>query len=311
MLLATLSPYISFRKMVVSHPTIEALRFNTVTPTGGKDKEEILKDLVDLCGEKPLWIDLKSRQLRVTKWADPTFTTVELSHKISVNLPTTLYFKDHKSKIVDIVDGNKLILQNEPKRPVGAGEAVNILDPSLVIEGYLTESDYQYIEAAKKLGVHNYMLSFVEKTSDISEVVALDPDAKIVAKIESKRGIEFVVKEYGPFVNDVRLMAARDDLYINLGNQKEDIIAAEATIIQYDPFAYAASRILTSLESSEEVSLSDISDFHLLHLMGYSRFMLSDWICRDRYAFGEAISLIEHYESRSHHDRQSIQHLWS
>ena len=297
MLIATLSPHISFRKTVVLHPTVEALRFNTITSTGSKSKKQILVDLLELCGKKPLWIDLKCRQLRVTKWGDPTFSAVELSQKISVNLPATIYFKDHRSKIVDIVDGNRLMLENEPKRPVGAGEAVNILDPSLVIEGYLTESDSEYIEIAKEMDLHNYMLSFVEETSDVGEVVKLDPKASIVAKIESRRGLQFVKEQYSSMPS-VRLMAARDDLYINMGDHKEEIIASEKVIIQHDPTAIVASRILTSLERDDEVSLSDLSDIHLLHLMGYRQFMLSDWICRDSFAFGEAVGIFQRYQQR-------------
>ena len=297
MLIATLSPHISFRKMVVAHPSVEALRFNTITPTGSKTKEQVIRDLIELCGEKPLWIDLKSRQLRIVKWGDPTFTTVDLSHRISVQLPTMLYFKDHKAKIVDIVDGYRLILEDEPKRPVGAGEAVNILDPTLVIEGFLTEDDHEYVKIASALGLHNFMLSFVEKTSDIAEVVSLDPNAILVAKIESRRGLTFV-KDEAPCLASVRLMAARDDLYTNMGDHKEDILAAEQAIISCDPTAIVASRILTSLEQSAEVSLSDLSDLHLLHTMGYRHFMLSDWLCRDRNAFGEAVETFRRYQAQ-------------
>lgn len=297
MLIATLSPHTSFRKMIVSNPVIGGLRFNTITPKGNKTRKQILEDLLLLCGEKMFWIDLKARQLRIIEWANPSFSEVKLSHKISVDLPTTLYFKDHQSQIVEIVDGNRLILENPPMHAVGNGEPVNILDTSLIIEGFLTASDCEYIKAAKELGIHNYMLSFVEKTNDISEVVKLDPEASIVAKIESRRGITFVENEY-PLLSSVRLMAARDDLYINMGNQKEDIIAAQETIIKNDPTAIVASRILTSLESGNKISLSDFSDLHLLHLMRYRHFMLSDYMCSNMKIFGEVIRAFQQYQKQ-------------
>lgn len=297
MLLATLSPHVSFRQMLVSHPSVGALRFNTITPQGNRSKNQLLVELLELCGDKPLWLDLKARQLRITSWADPSTNVVEISHKIKVDLPTTLFFKDHQAVIVEIVDGNKLILEEEPRRPVGAGEPVNILDPSLVIEGFLTEDDQEYIEVAKSLGINRFMLSFVEKMADVAEVLTMNPGAEIIAKIESRKGLVFATTE-ATCLSTVRLMAARDDLYINMGQNKIDMLSAEQSIISVDPDAIAASRILTSLEGSDQVSLSDLSDLHLLHLMGYKHFMLSDWLCRDRRAFTKAAEVYTRYSNR-------------
>lgn len=297
MLIATLSPHVSFQSMVVAHPSVEALRFNTINTTGGRTKEQVLLDLVGLCGDKPLWLDLKTRQLRITKWGDPGFTTVDLSHRISVNLPTTIYFKDTQSQVVEIVDGSRLILEDAPDRPVGAGEPVNILDPSLVVEGFLTADDWEYMALASAMGQHNYMLSFVEQTSDIAEVLSFDPEANIVAKIESRRGLEFARNE-ATCLASVRLMAARDDLYTNMGREKIDILAAEQDIIAVDPDAIVASRILTSLDRAGEVTMNDLSDLHMLHMMGYRHFMLSDELCRNRHAFGEAAETFRRYTAQ-------------
>ena len=294
MLIATLSPHTSFRQAIVDHPSVGALRFNTITPTGSKSKAQVLQELIELCGNKPLWLDLKARQLRIVQWGDPSFTTVDLNHRITVNLPTTLYFKDQQSTIVDIVDGSKLVLEDPPDEPVGKGQPVNILDPSLVIKGFLTDDDREYIDLAVSMGQHNFMLSFVEQVSDIAELFTLDKAANIVAKIESQKGLEFA-KCGASCLAIVRLMAARDDLFINMGSEKTNIIDAEKCLVSVDPEAIAASRLLTSLESSKEVSMNDLSDLHMLHMMGYRHFMLSDKLCRNQFGFNEAANIFRRY----------------
>ena len=44
---------------------------------------------------------------------------------------------------------------------------------NLQIKGFLTPEDKEYIEAAKRLGIHDYMLSFVEEEGDMQEVLVL------------------------------------------------------------------------------------------------------------------------------------------
>lgn len=289
MLIATLPPLVSHRAEIATHALVDELRFNCVMPIRGSRRETI-RDLLRICGEKTLWLDLKTRQLRITRFADPTYEYVELSHAIRVDLPAPIYFKDCTSTIVAIEDGNRLVLEERPRRPVGAGEAVNILDPSLEIEGFLTERDREYVDVFRGLGQHHYMLSFVERAEDLEAIFALDADAVVTAKIESMRGLQFVRDVYPRLAGRVRLMAARDDLFVNLGPRKVDILRAEATIIRHDPRAIAASRILVSLEEHDTVALGDIKDLHSLTLAGYRSFMLSDGLCFSRDAFRRAMS---------------------
>ncbi len=291
MLIATLPPYVSHRDEIVGNPLVAGLRFNTVMPIG-ESRNEVLARLQRECGSKPLWVDLKTRQLRITKFAYLPYAFVEISRRIKVNLPVPIFFKDCVSEIVEIVDGNKLILSKRPVRVVGAGEPVGILDPSLEIEGFLTEGDVEYIEAAKKLGIHNYMLSFVEKEDDVQELLAIDPEAMVVAKIESQRGLRFVDTVYSRMKQSVTLMAARDDLFIQLGEDKAGIIEATKKIISRDKNAILASQILSSLEESDNVSLADISDMELMKRLRYRNFMLGDTLCFQGNSFRNAIRVL-------------------
>src|SRR5512140_956870 len=92
--------------------------------------------------DQPRWVDLKGRQLRVVGAAIPPYTEVRLSHRIQVKTPTDAYFSDGSERVrIAAVDEDRLILADGPRRLIGPGESVNIPEPSLSIEGTLTETD--------------------------------------------------------------------------------------------------------------------------------------------------------------------------
>ncbi len=292
--IVTVPPYAPFIREVSRHPVVSGLRLNTVMPVK-ESLEEVLKKLQDQSEGKPVWIDLKGRQLRTVSYATPPFTEVKISHQISVNTPVTAYFgngREHAT--LSSVDGDKLIFLDGPKRVVGPGESINIPDSSLKIEGSLTDTDKAYINAAKKLGMHNYMLSFVESYKDIEELLKLDDKANIVAKIESVKGLEFVKKEYSTNfkLKDVRLMAARGDLYIEV-ERPHQVLQALESITDADPDAIVASRILSSMALSAEPSCEDITDVAYLMKTGYKNLMLGDEVCLKREPVIGALNLLE------------------
>lgn len=297
-IIATLPPpHMAQIDVVAKHELINGARFNVGARTPYSPKET-LERILDKMKGKRLWVDLKGRQLRIVQWAVPTYGDIVLNHEIEVDLPAEIFFRgDQKSCIRNILN-NKIYVEPNPPQAVGAGQAVNVHGSNLKIKGYLTEEDNEYIAAAKELGIHDYMLSFVEKEQDIKDVLSLDQEASMVAKIESLAGLAFVAEEYSPYKEYVRLMAARDDLYINIGEDKLAIFGALELIINRDPDAIVASRILESLKSSEVVSLSDLSDLRLMESMGYQRFMLSDGLCFNQKAFLDAMDIMEKYLKR-------------
>lgn len=294
-LIATLPPLVGHRRAIIDHPAVDELRLNTVMPIG-ESRKQVLKRLKEEVGKKKLWLDLKARQLRITQFSYLPYSFVRLNHRIEVKVPTTIYFKDGSATVVEIVDGDKLILSDRPDRIVGEGEPVNILDPWLKIKGFLTASDREYIRAAKSLGMHSYMLSFTESWEDIQAVRAIDSEAEICAKIESLRGLDFVNHEY-PGLKGIRLMAARDDLYAQMPKDKILILKALKTIVSADPKAVVASKIFTSLENQKEAALGDISDVELMSRLGYRNFMLSDGVCFREKAFLGAANLFQSWRT--------------
>lgn len=272
--IVTLPPYADFHQRVVEHPLVCGARVNTVMPYRVSPRE-LLQRFGGL--SKPLWVDLKGRQLRVVGGAVPPFTTVELSHRVQVPTPCLAAFGSGRELVkVLAVDGNRLFLEDGPRRYIGPGESVNLLHPQLRIEGYLTAQDVEYLHAMRELGLHRVMLSFFEEPSDLAQVRELLPDAEVVAKLESAHGLDrvpFLLKER------VQPMVARGDLLVELGCPVATLEASQR-VIEQAPGAWIASRFLASLSRSLVAHLADVMDVAACRRLGYSTLMLGDEVCQ-------------------------------
>ncbi|MCJ7549395.1 MAG: pyruvate kinase [Anaerolineae bacterium] len=285
--IVTAPPYAPFLDEVARHPVVCGLRLNTVMPL--KESPAVALKRLSSLGQT-LWVDLKGRQLRVVGAAIPPYTEVRLSHPIHVHTPVDAYFSDGRERVrVAAVDGNRLILEDGPHRLIGPGESVNIVDPSLRVEGTLTETDLVYLAAIKEVGLRRVMLSYVEQPSDVEEVQALLPDAEVVLKIESRRGLDYARTHKA---THGRLMAARGDLYVEVARPHR-IVGALRDIVDADPDAIVASRIFDSLAHQPVPESADIGDVAFLLSLGYRTFMLGDVTCFHRDTVLEALNLLE------------------
>lgn len=285
--IVTVPPYASFLKDVARHPLVCGLRLNTVMPLR-ESPVEVLERLSAL--GQPLWVDLKGRQLRVVGAAIPPYTEVRVSHRLRVPTPVDAFLSDGDEQArIAAVDGDRLILEDGPRRLIGPGESVNIIHPALEIEGTLTELDCTYLAAMREVGLKRVMLSYVERPSDAEEVRSLLPGADVLLKIESQRGLAFV-REHGS--GQGRLMAARGDLYVEV-LQPHRVVGALRDIIKADPHAVVASRIFDSLARYPVPESADIGDVAFLLGLGYRTFMLGDQVCLRRDSVLEALNLLE------------------
>lgn len=297
--LVTAPPYAPFLAEVVAHPLVTGLRLNTVMPLhdGPRGALERLSAL-----GSPLWVDLKGRQLRVVEAALPPFTSVRISHHVRLPLPADVFFSDGREHgRVVAIDGDRLILQDSPRRVVGPGESLNLVHPELEIEGTLTETDRAFLRAMAELGLRRVMLSYVESASDVEELRALLPDAEVICKIESRRGLAFADR-HGP--RHGRLMAARGDLYVELV-EPHRVLGALARILRDDPDAVVASRLFSSLSEGDVPSCSDLCDYGFLRMLGYRSFMLGDDLCFRRESCLGALNLIQALEGELQPHRAS------
>jgi pyruvate kinase len=285
--IVTVPPYAPFTAEVAAHPCVCGLRLNTVMPLA----DPIETVLERLAGhDVPLWVDLKARQLRVVEPAVPPYTALRVSHRLRVSTPVDAWLSDGRERVrVEAVDGDRLVLGAGARRLVGPGESVNIIDPSLEIEGLLTELDREYLEAMGRLGLRRVMLSYVESPADLTEVRSVLPDAEILAKVETERGVRAA---RDGLLDGVSLVAARGDLYVEV-LRPHRVVSAVAAIIAADPGAAVASRLLESLERHPVPSCADIGDLAWLLRLGYRTFVLGDRVCLERDTVLEALNLLE------------------
>jgi hypothetical protein len=274
---------------VANNPLVEEVRFNVGMRTP-YDEYEALSRMLKIVGDKKLWLDLKGRQLRIEQWAVPTYGDIVLNHEIEVDLPATIWFRGNEKSQIVAVKGRRIYVDPAPPKAVGAGQAVNVHGKNLKVKGYLTDEDERYLYAASKLGIKNFMLSFVESSDDIRSVSDSYPTDHVVAKLESPLGIKWL-KDFKKDPH-ITLMAARDDLYINTPEPKHTIMSDLAQIIKKDPDAIVASRILESLDVDDYPALSEVSDVLLMILMGYKQFMFGDRICLNKDKFSKAVSAL-------------------
>lgn len=285
--IVTAPPYATFLNEVANHPLVCGFRLNTVMPLREGPPEALQRLKVY---EQPIWVDLKGRQLRVVGAAIPPYTEVFLSHPIQVDTPVDAFFSDGTECVrVAAVDGNRLILEDGPRRLIGPGESVNIVHPSLKIEGTLTETDRLYLDAMRELDLRQVMLSYVEHASDVEEVQQLLPGAQVMLKIETQRGLDFT-RRYG--ASQGQLMAARGDLYVEV-LRPHRMVSALRQIITADPQAVIASRIFDSLAHHPVPESADVGDVAFLLALGYRTFLFGDVICLQRDTILEALNLLE------------------
>lgn len=292
MLISTLPPIHmdSLLEEMIEHPLVSGVRYNIGAYSAYSPKEtlERILSLTEQYGKR-FWLDLKGRQLRIVRWTMADLGMAVLNHDIEVELPAYVYFRGNDFSRIKVADGNTIYVDPLPQYAVGEGQAINIQSDNLKINGYLTDEDYEYIDAACKLGVTNYMLSFVEQLQDIAEVDellsnnGLGGERELVLKIESPQGMEFVSEASLDLLANYHLMAARDDWFINT-QPKAQILLDLKKLVRKNPSAILASHIFRGLEKDGIATMSDLSDLYLMHHFGYQNFMLSDGVARRHFS---------------------------
>lgn len=289
---------------ILKDELIDAVRFNTGVPSPDTAYDTLVQ--LKTKTSKPIWIDLKCRQLRIARWCVPYYGEVELNHEIELELPAHVHFRGGEQIEIKRVQGNKIYLAEPPEQAIGQGQSINIHAESLNIKGYLTEEDIRYIKAAEAMGLNHFMLSFYEGLKDIEmfrEQLKHPENVKIGMKIESHEGLraldelESKIDDDEKFISkqNLTIVVARDDLLENLEQDVILMLSALKNCLEIDKDAIVASQFFLGLEHTGSINAADISDIHLLHIMGYKNFMLSDEICLRH--FSKVVSAWEDYET--------------
>jgi len=279
-LLVTLCPSFAHFKRFARDERLVGIRINSAMLSPDElDKElRLAKDL-----PVPLWFDVKGRQLRIAEILEnPDYLDIRLNHPITVNTPTVVLLKagGDQGLLGEVSeDGYRLTFSGNPYYKVKDGESLHIKDPSLRVHGDLfSEVELEKIEKVKAAGITRWFLSYVEEQSDIDQFRELvGQDAELMLKIESKRGLRFVEEQ---FHKDefTRLVAACGDMYVEV-DKPHHILGALQTVIDHDPEAIAASRMLLSIVHEPVPSMADFAHLAWLYEMGYRSYMLCDELC--------------------------------
>ncbi|MBI5044918.1 MAG: hypothetical protein HZC02_03260 [Candidatus Levybacteria bacterium] len=313
-LMATLWPTMPHFATFATDHRLSGIRLNRpmVNPSDlAKDLEVLRKTYSTV----PMWYDIKSRQIRVAEVHDyPTHLEVTLNHPISLNvdpargIPVELKSgSDHAILIAIADDGKRLIFapgkRYGPRSEVVPGDSMCIRNASLSIQGPLfTDLELEKIEMVKAAGFTRFFLSYVESEEDVGQFLDLvGHDATVMLKIESPKGMTYVRKSFKPQPN-VRLMAARGDLYVELP-RPHHILQALEEIIQKDPEACVGSRIFLSLgqknpitgEPQDTPECADFSELAYLYNAGFRTMMLCDHVCLDDRTLSIAIAAFDSF----------------
>jgi pyruvate kinase len=293
---ATLLPTFPHFNKFVDDPRLDFIRMNSAQLDG----EELDKELAlahrfqDIT---PLYFDIKGRQMRVTKsYPLPDRLELDLNHNISVETPTVVLFKGGLDGCMldKVVNGNHLVFQGGPEWMVVAGESLHIRHPSLSVhDPLITDIEIKKIEKAIKAGFNKFFLSYVEQQRDIDIVRELIGDSELMLKIENKKGLEFVEKQFKKEDN-LFLVAAMGDMYVEV-DRPHHILSALKTIIKKDPKAVAGSRMLLSTSQEVVPSAADFMQLAWLYDIGFRRMMLCDEICLKEEYFTMAVGAFDQF----------------
>jgi hypothetical protein len=268
------------------------------------DELEIAKSIHDAV---PLYFDIKGNQLRIREVIpNRDHLEIVLNHPIKVRTPTPVLFKagEDSGLLEEVKNGKHLIFRGGPEYMVYEGESLHIRDPSLVVQGpVFLDYEIEKIEKARKAGFDRFFLSYVQRQSDIDQFREYVGDSLVIAKIEDKKGLEYVANEFRPKTN-LNLMAARGDLYVEL-DRPHEIMDAMKMIIGKDPNGYIGSRLLLSLVDKPVPSCSDFSDLAWLYDIGYKRMMLCDELCLKENLLSRAVNVFESFRESYHKPTKS------
>lgn len=298
-LMVTLWPSFPHFPRFTKDSRLSGIRLNSAMMTSPElDKELKLIDSLPIT--VPLWFDVKGRQLRVTKVHDnPDYLDLTLNHPISVETPVMVLFKAEADRaLLERVeeDGRRLIFQGGPKYMVYPGESLHIRHPSLCVQGPIfIDAELAKIEKVKKAGFTRFFLSYVESQQDVDEFQELvGKDSELLLKIETQKGLDFVANEFQKRPN-ISLVAARGDLYVEI-DRPHQIMDALKLIIEKDPKACVASRILLSVVSEPIPSCADFLELAWLYDIGYRSMMLCDELCLKEELLATAMNAFESFK---------------
>ena len=203
-------------------------------------------------------------------------TQYDLSKKVKRGEP--LYLYDGKIKtIVSSVSGGKVHVRAENDGILIKRKGINVPDTDFGGD-IITAKDKKDIAYGSTADIDYVALSFVQTAQDIVSLRRmlknLGSNAKIIAKIETKRGVEeleSIAKEADA------LMVARGDLAIETTPESVPIIQRQIIELglKYAKPTVVATQMLASMTEAPEPTRAEVSDVATAVLLGADAVMLA------------------------------------
>ncbi|OGZ08535.1 MAG: hypothetical protein A3C93_03945 [Candidatus Lloydbacteria bacterium RIFCSPHIGHO2_02_FULL_54_17] len=265
-LLVTLWPSFPHFPRFATDPRLSGIRLNSAM-IGVPDLKKEFALLEEYRPTVPLYFDIKGKQLRIqevnllkSKSGMPDLELV-LNHPIAVETPSLVLFKagSDSASLRELRDGGKrLVFDGGPRYMVAPGESLCVRHPSLEVLGpTFTDVELEKIRLVKEFGFTRWFLSYVESQREVDEFLELvGKDTEVWLKIENLPGLRYVSEEFVKRPN-LTLVMARGDLYVEV-DRPHDILGAHRLLIEKDPEACAASRILLSAMGNANLTVNNI-----------------------------------------------------
>ncbi len=302
-LLTTLWPSFPHYRRFVQDDRLSGIRLNSAMMSNPELDEQlgVIRSMKHLPGQVDLYFDVKARQPRIIEVLDnDDHLDLRLNHAVEVETPSTVIFKGgaDSATLHHLEEGGRrLVFVGGPHYKVKAGESLYLRDPHLRILGDLfIPEEKTKIEKCRAAGFRKWFLSYVEEERDLEYFLELaGQDSEVWLKIESMRGLDYVARHFKKRENVV-LVAARGDLYVEI-DRPHKIAEALRLIVERDPEACVASRILLSIVEGPVPSCADFLELQWLYDVGYRRMMLCDELCLKEALLGTAINAFDAFRS--------------
>jgi len=276
----------------------------TITEEELRGEMEILRQLRPTV---PIWFDIKSRQPRVVaaeriEEGDDWYWRITLNHKVSANVeahPEVILKggRDREGHLLGLEEDGRVMLVSSTAFIIHPGESLHLPgDPTFDVLGeMITDIEKRKIAIAREAGISRFYLSFVWDAEDARQVRRLTgDDVEIRLKIEDPKGLDFVQNRFQKDPRDT-LVLARGDLCVAVMGIK-DLLDAHRLIIEKDPQACAASRILLSAgDGVDRVTITDMIELEWLRGLGYRSVMLCDTLCHTFFGIESALRTMEEF----------------
>lgn len=211
-----------------------------------------------------------------------------LAKKVKVGEPLSMFDGKIKSKIVGIVSDTAIKVEILNDGFIMSRKGLNLPDTDFGGD-ILTEKDMADIEYGASQDYDYVSLSFVQSASDIDRLkqilLAYGSQAKVIAKIETKKAIESDehLEEIVKAADGI--MVARGDMAVEAGAEVVPIVQRKliAMCRAHAKLCIVATQMLSSMVESPEPTRAEVSDVATAVVQGADVVMLSDETANGKY----------------------------